>query len=167
MLISTDRKEKDMTALELLKEDHQEVINLIGELEAADDETEMEPRDTGNFNRLSEAIKLHSRMEEEIFYPAMEEFEETREQARAAFKEHQMVDHLLAQLATLSPSEDEFQETLAELRDAMERHIEEEEGELFPKAEELCGQSRLDEMERQMVWMKNNSRVRAATTRRR
>ncbi len=156
-----------MTALELLKEDHQELINLIGELETADDESETGPRDTENFNRLNQAIKLHSRMEEEVFYPAMEEFEETRELARAAFKEHQVVDHLLAQLETLSPSEDEFQETLSELRDAIERHIEEEEGELFPKAEELCGPSRLNEMERQMVWMKNNGRVRAATSRRR
>jgi len=156
-----------MTALELLKEDHQEVINLIGELETADDETETGPRDTENFNRLTQAIKLHARMEEEVFYPAMEEFEATRGLAHEAYKEHQMVDHLLAQLATLSPSDDEFQDTLAELRDAIERHIEEEEGELFPKTEELCGQSRLNEMERQMVWMKNNSRVRAATTRRR
>lgn len=156
-----------MTALELLKEDHQELINLIGELEAADDETETSPSGTENFNRLNEAIKLHIRMEEEVLYPAMEELEDTRELTREAFKEHQMVDHLLAQLSVLSPSEEEFQDTLSELRDAIERHIEEEEGELFPKAEELCGQNRLDEMGRQMVWMKNNSRVRAATSKRR
>ncbi len=155
-----------MTAVELLKEDHQELINLIGELEAADDETETGPRDTENFNRLNEAIKLHIRMEEEVFYPAMEELEETRDLTREAFKEHQMVDHLLAQLSTMSPNEEEFQDTLSELRDAIERHIEEEEGELFPKAEELCGQKRLNEMGQQMVWMKNNSRVRAATSRR-
>ena len=156
-----------MTAVELLKEDHQELINLIGELEAADDEAEASPRDTENFNRLNEVIKLHIRMEEEIFYPAMEELEETRELTREAFKEHQMVDHLLAQLSTMSPNVEEFQDTLAELRDAIERHIEEEEGELFPKAEELCGQKRLNEMGQQMVWMKNNSRVRAATSKRR
>jgi hemerythrin-like domain-containing protein len=155
-----------MTALELLKEDHQELINLIGELEAADDETEASPRDTENFNRLNAAIKLHIRMEEEVFYPAMEELEETRELMREAFKEHQMVDHLLAQLSTMSPGDEEFQDTLSELRDIVERHIEEEEGELFQKAEELCGPSRLDEMGRQMVWMKNNSRVRVATSRR-
>ena len=156
-----------MTALELLKEDHQEAINLIGELETADDEMGTDPRDTENFNRLNEALKLHTRMEEEIFYPAMEELEETRDLARAAYKERQMIDHLLAQLSTMSPSEEEFQDTLSELRDAIERHIEEEEGELFPKAEELCGQNRLNEMGRQMVWMKNNSRVRATTMRRR
>jgi hemerythrin-like domain-containing protein len=156
-----------MTALELLKEDHQEVINLIGELEAADDEAGTDPRDTENFNRLNETIKLHFRMEEEVFYPAMEEFEETLELAREVNKEHQAMDHLLARLSTMPPNDEEFQETLAELRDAFERHIEEEEGELFPKAEELCDPGRLNEMGGQMIGMKNNSQVRAATMRRR
>jgi hemerythrin-like domain-containing protein len=70
-------------------------------------------------------------------------------------------------LSTVPPNDEEFQDTLSELRDTFERHIEEEEGELFPKAEELCGRSRLNEMGQQMIWMKSNSQVRVASMRRR
>ncbi|HZS04221.1 MAG TPA: hemerythrin domain-containing protein [Blastocatellia bacterium] len=155
-----------MNAIELLKEDHQEVMRFIEELEGADDEAGTDPTDTETYNKLAQALKLHTRMEEEVFYPVMEGFSETREMIREAYKEHDQVDHLLAQLSTMAPNEEEFQDVLAELRDSIEHHVEEEEGELFPKAEELCGQERLNEMARQMEKMKN-SRTVAATMRQR
>lgn len=157
-----------MTAIELLKEDHQEAMRLIEELETAG-EVEGESADstdTETFNKLNQALRMHTRIEEDVFYPAMERFDQTRDLIRDAYQEHDKVDQLLAQLSTLAPDEEGFQNTLAELRDAIEHHVDEEEGELFPKAEELCDQKQLQEMGRQMEVMKNDSRVVAATMRR-
>jgi hemerythrin-like domain-containing protein len=62
---------------------------------------------------------------------------------------------------------EEFQATLAALRESVERHIDEEEHELFPIAEELCDPQRLEEMGRRMQEMKYSSRVKVAAIRRR
>ncbi len=156
-----------MNAIEILKEDHQMAMSLIAELETADDQAGTDPTQTETFNKLQQALKLHTRMEEEIFYPALESFAETKDMVGEAYKEHDQVDQLLAQLSALAPNEEDFQDTLAELRADIEHHVEEEENEMFPQAEELLGQTRLAEMGRQMQDMKDNTQQVAATMRRR
>ncbi|MCI0336492.1 MAG: hemerythrin domain-containing protein [Acidobacteria bacterium] len=153
-----------MKAIEMLKEDHREVLNLIGELEAAEFESdEFDIPDTNVFNQLHHALKLHTQMEEEIFYPEMEKFEETSEQVRRAYREHDQIDNLLAQLSLLLPYEEPFHELLAELRSSIEHHIEDEEGELFTRAEELCDLQKLEEMGQEMETIKNNARATVVT----
>lgn len=156
-----------MTAIELLKKDHQKAISLIEELETADDEVGMDPTYTETFNHLNELLKMHTRIEEDVFYPAMKEFDESRDLVREFQKEHKEVDLLLAQLSTMAPNVEEFQDILSEMWEILDRHIDEEENELFPMAERWCDESRLREMGRQMQEMKDNSRVEAATVRRR
>lgn len=156
-----------MNAIELLKEDHQMALSLVGELESADNQAGTDPTQTENFNKLHQALKLHTRMEEEIFYPALENFDETKDMIEEAYQEHEQVDQLLVQLSSQSPNEEEFQESLAELRSDLEHHIEEEETEIFPQAEQLLGKQRLEEMGRQMQMMKDNTKQVAATMKRR
>lgn len=156
-----------MNAIELLKDDHQMAMSLITELESADDQVGTDGSQTETFNKLHQALKLHTRMEEEIFYPALESFDETRDLVKEAYTEHDQVDQLLMQLSAQSPNEEEFQELLAELRSDIEHHVEEEEGEMFPQAEQLLGQQRLQEMGQQMQAMKSDGHQVAATMRRR
>lgn len=156
-----------MNAIELLKEDHQLAISLIDELETADDEAGTDPVQTENFNKLHQALIVHTRMEEEVFYPALENLDETRDMIKDADQEHEQVNQLLTQLSSQAPNEEEFQEALAELRSRLEDHIEEEENELFPQAEQLLGQQRLQEMGRQMQAIKGDSRQVEAAMRRR
>jgi hemerythrin-like domain-containing protein len=147
-------------AIELLKEDHQEIIRMIEELEVVDDESdEIAQAETGAFDELHYFLKLHTQIEEDIFYPALEKFDETRELVREAYRAHDRVDNFLAQLSLLLPDEEEFQEALSELRADIELHIEEEEGELFAKAEELCSPQKLEELGRQMEDIKNKART--------
>ncbi|MBI3653062.1 MAG: hemerythrin domain-containing protein [Acidobacteria bacterium] len=159
-----------MNAIELLKEDHRETLELLERLETLEDEMDaeddgIEVLPTELFNQLKAALTLHTQLEERIFYPALRAFAETREMIPEALAEHQAVDELLEEMAQLSPHEEEFQNKLEELREQVEHHIEEEEDEMFPKAEELCGQQRLDELGQQLQQMKQQ-RSQAATTRR-
>src|SRR5262247_1738320 len=101
-----------MNAIELLKEDHKEALNLIGKLEAADARQGTDPTYTQNFNRLKEAWKLHSKLEEEFLYPIMEEIEETFRLVDGAYWEHKKIDELLAQLSAQAPDQKEFRELL-------------------------------------------------------
>jgi hemerythrin-like domain-containing protein len=156
-----------MNSIEILKEDHQKALNLLSELETAVNEPETEPSDTENFNRLNEAIKLHSQIEEELFYPVMKDIKETRIIVERFYNQHKKIDKLLAHLSTIALNQEEFQEPLAELRRVLEIHIEEEEEELFPIAEEKLEQSRLNDIGRQILEMRDNSQTAAASMKRR
>jgi hemerythrin superfamily protein len=134
-----------MTATEILKQDHREAIGLFDRLEGtggSKDEL---------FNQLKDALKLHTKLEEKIFYPALENFDETRDLVKESYREHRKVDQLLAEI---NPAAGDFADELGELRRNVEHHVEEEEGEMFPKAERLLGGARLQEMGRQMEQMK-------------
>jgi hemerythrin-like domain-containing protein len=156
-----------MDATELLKNDHQKAVSLIGELEEADRQIGTVQTNTDVFNHLNELLTMHTLIEDEIFYPAMKEFDESRDLARTIRNGQKEFEKLLSHLSTMAPNVEEFQKTLAELRESVERHIDEEENELFPLAEELCDPQRLQEMGRRMHEMKYNSRAKVAAIRRR
>jgi iron-sulfur cluster repair protein YtfE (RIC family) len=156
-----------MNAIELLKKDHQEALGLIGKLESADERPGTDPTDTENFNRLNEALKLHSQIEEEFLYPVMEEIEETRGLVEEAYEEHEKVDELLARLSAKAPKQEEFQGLLAELRSSLENHIQKEEDELFPKVEENLDQGELDDLGARIQELKQSGHAAAAATKRR
>jgi hemerythrin-like domain-containing protein len=148
-----------MNVVELLREDHEEALQLIEELEGVDEKIATDPTDTENFNKLHQALRLHTEVEENFFYPVMEEFDEAKQLVEEAYQDHDRIDRLLTQLTTTAPNEAEFQETLAELRNNLEHHIEVEEGGLFPSAEELFEEVELEELGRQMEEMKSNHKL--------
>ncbi|HXG91677.1 MAG TPA: hemerythrin domain-containing protein [Blastocatellia bacterium] len=149
-----------MNAIELLKKDHKEATGLMDQIETAD-KGDRSAKDL--FMRLKHALTLHTQMEEQIFYPALRNHEETRDMIEESLKEHQEVDQILAEMTNLNPHNDDFIDKLSELRDAVEHHVDEEENEMFPKAEKVLGQSRLDEMGRQMQQMKQSKSATATT----
>jgi hypothetical protein len=63
-----------MDALELLKQDHQRVKKLFEQSERTKDTKQQKQM----FKEIKSELDLHTRIEETIFYPAMEEHEETR-----------------------------------------------------------------------------------------
>lgn len=156
-----------MNAIELLKQDHRQAAAMMQQLAGADQGGQgKNPQHTEIFNDLKQALTLHTQMEEQVFYPAMEEFDEAKHPIGEAYREHDQVDTLLDELSAHSPEQQEFQSKLQELRQAVEHHVEEEERDIFPLAQQLCDQQRLQEMGRQMEQMKQGQSV-AATNRRR
>jgi hemerythrin-like domain-containing protein len=133
-----------------LKQDHQEASSMMDQLESGDQQSMM-----GLFNRLKQALTLHTKMEETLLYPALQNNEQTGDMISEAYEEHQTVDEILAEMTGMAPSNGDFSMKLAELRENVEHHVEEEENELFPKAERILGQHRLEEMGNQMQQMKN------------
>jgi hemerythrin-like domain-containing protein len=158
-----------LNIVELLKEDHREAEELIERLEETDfdsDEEEFDIIESPDllFTQLKAALTLHTQVEEQILYPAMRKFEATADLIPEAMEEHQQVDQILEEMTALSATDQEFQARLEELKDSLAHHIEDEEDELFPKAEELCSAERLEEMGRQMQQLKQTRSKVAATT---
>jgi hemerythrin superfamily protein len=155
-----------MNATELLKQDHREVDSLIAELEGASDETAVAGAGsyTATFEKLKQSLTVHADAEEQILYPAMEQFDETEELTEEAYSEHDDVRMLLDEMTGLNPGDREFQDLLAQLKDSVQHHVEEEENEMFPRAEKLLGEETLETMGDEIEAMKTEAAAAAAGT---
>ena len=71
-----------MDAMSLLKEDHEKVKKILGELESTT-ERGVKTREE-LFTKVKEELVVHEAIEEEIFYPALKEHSKTKEIALEA-----------------------------------------------------------------------------------
>jgi iron-sulfur cluster repair protein YtfE (RIC family) len=135
---------KDNDALSLLKSDHEDVKKLFKELEAEEDQEAI-------FNQIKGALEVHAAIEEEIFYPAVKKArsEEVKEEVREAYEEHKQVKALLAAIAEISPDDESYWAKLKLLKEDVEHHVKEEEGEMFPDARKYL-RDKLEDLGAQM-----------------
>lgn len=134
-----------MDAFNLLKADHRKVEQLFNELESANGKAKL-----GVFNQIKTELELHAHIEEKFFYPALEEPEETHELTLEAYEEHDVVKKLLRQLGRAKTANAEWEAQAKELRENVEHHVQEEENELFKKANTALGQEEIAELGEQM-----------------
>ncbi len=135
-----------MDALELLKADHDTVRGLFAsfsDAKEADDSDRMSALQQQIFHEL----RLHTAIEEEVFYPEAEAVGgEVEELVKEATEEHHVVDLLMGEISPLSPDDDAFRSKMTVLIENVEHHAEEEETELFPQLREAFGDDRLQAM---------------------
>lgn len=151
-----------MNAIEMLIREHEEAANMFDELEnsnedqltTADENTTIVQARIDLFRKLKNALTLHTRAEEQVFYPALENFDETRDLITEAYREHGEVDQLLEEISGLNPTNEQWLDKIAELRESVEHHVSEEEDELFPQVEELFDEEQLQQLGAQMEAVK-------------
>lgn len=125
-----------MKATELLREDHEKLRDLIEKLRFARDKEELLPA-------VEKEIRIHSQLEEALFYPAVREVDGGW--VDAALDAHQQVEELLEDLIDAVEEKNEFDQKLTELEEHLHAHIEDEETKLFPQVEERLDEQ-LDEL---------------------
>ena len=138
-----------MNVLELLKEDHSNVKSLFEKFDRTDKSSQ--EKKTELFEKMRRELKLHSRAEEEIFYPALKALNgEGRRLVSEALKEHRDVDELLTQISRLKPCGKNFDDKMETLIENVDHHVQEEEGEIFRFAEGNCSEDQLEELGQQI-----------------
>ncbi len=130
-----------MNAFQLLKNDHKIVSGLFDQIESASGSAK-----TQLFTRLKSELDVHALVEEKIFYPALENKQESREITLEAYEEHKVVKDLLAELAKGSAADEEWDAKLKVLRENVDHHVEEEEGELFDKAGDVLSDEDIERL---------------------
>ena len=134
-----------MNVLELLKEDHSKLKSLFEKFDRTGKSSQ--EKKTELFEKMRRELKLHSRAEEEIFYPALKAFNgEGRRLVSEALKEHRDVDELLTQISRLKPCDKNFDDKMETLIENVDHHVQEEEGEIFRFAEENYSEDQLEEL---------------------
>lgn len=132
-----------MDALELLKQDHQAVKDLFEEAEAAEEQKDKEQI----FDEIKTELETHARIEETIFYPAMEKHRELKDMVRESIEEHKKTKTLLQAIDNLKTDSKEFEPKLRALMETVEHHAEEEEeAKLFPKVRQVLDEKALEQL---------------------
>ncbi|MGH7366026.1 MAG: hemerythrin domain-containing protein [Candidatus Rokuibacteriota bacterium] len=134
--------EKD--AIALLKEDHEKVRKLLGELEETTDKAVSKREKL--LTAIEQELTVHTRIEEEIFYPAFREAARKKDDAKLyyeAIEEHHVVDLVLPEIKGADVNSEQFAAKAKVLKDLVEHHAEEEETEMFPRARKLMDREEL------------------------
>ncbi len=121
-----------MDALQFLKDEHDEAKAVFSKLEEAKG-----AEASRLWEKLSSMLSLHEELEETYFYPRLREVSSTEDLILEGFQEHHVMDLLIGEISGLQPSAEEWQPKIKVLQENTEHHIEEEEGELFPKVRKI------------------------------
>jgi hemerythrin superfamily protein len=140
-----------MKATDLLKKQHRQVEKLFKEVEKTEDPKQRRKL----MEQIAADLKMHTQIEEEIFYPAVREVGTAKAEAMVdeAFEEHHVVDLVLAELPKVDPEDERFHAKMTVLSELVEHHVEEEEEEMFPMAEKKLGAERIKDLGQQLEQM--------------
>jgi hemerythrin superfamily protein len=116
--------------IEMLKEDHEKVQGLFEEFESAEGSEQEDIAATAIME-----LEVHAELEEKLIYPAIREQLDEDEKMNEALEEHHLVHILIKELKKLKPKDAVFQAKFKVLGELVKHHIEEEEGEMLPKAQ--------------------------------
>ena len=122
---------RDPLAAKLLKQDHREVEGWFDEYEQLDADAEK----LELFNQIALALKVHTKLEEEIFY-AEERGSVEDDLLDEAQVEHDGAKNLIAEIEAMKPSENLYDAKVKVLGEYIKHHVKEEEqpGGIFAQA---------------------------------
>ena len=133
-----------MDFFEVLKQDHQKVSDIFKQMEETTGKATTARQQL--LTQLKRELDLHAQIEETILYPVLKQAAETRELTTEAYEEHQEVKDLLAELEATPVEDEEWEAILAELKDTVEHHVDEEENEMFTQTREVLNEDQISDI---------------------
>jgi hypothetical protein len=148
-----------MDAITLLKEDHRRFKKL---LEQGDETTERAVKTRRELlDTIVAELKAHEKIEEEIFYPVLKQYDKAKDIVLEGYEEHHVADLIVEELRQTDVTDERWGAKFSVLKENIEHHIEEEEGEMFKKARAILDKAELMELGARMQEMKKRA-LRAA-----
>ena len=126
------RTKTTLDAIDLLKQDHDRVEKAFKDFERTDRQDAEACRQL--IETVCDELKVHTALEEEIFYPALREVLEDRDLLNEAAVEHETAEMLIEQLENMGSDDPNYFATFTVLGEYVRHHIKEEQGEMFPAA---------------------------------
>jgi hemerythrin superfamily protein len=146
----------------ILEADHRAVEKLFKDIQAASGS-----RRSSLVDKLVTELTLHMSIEESLVYPRVSAFD--KEMSQEAKAEHALAKKVMTDMRRLAPDEPGFDGALGMLQAGIEHHVQEEEGELFPKLRRELDQSELERLTDEVEAAKQRGRAprRASSSRKR
>jgi hemerythrin superfamily protein len=137
-----------MDIYQVIKQDHDLMRSILKKVDAT------EKKNIGKrdelFTPLKNELMMHQQVEEAVLYNALKDVEETRADALEAIAEHHLVNGLLEELALMPKDSDEWFAKFGVLKELVEHHMEEEEGDFFAAARKVLDRKQAAELGKQM-----------------
>lgn len=132
-----------------LKKDHDQVKETMTRIE------EMSSRASTSkvklFEEMRAALTAHLRAEEKVFYDALKREKSAHGSALEGYEEHHVADLLMREISRLPPGDERWTAKFTVLKENVEHHVEEEEGEIWAKAREVFDEARAQELGKAFV----------------
>jgi hemerythrin superfamily protein len=132
--VSHTKADPNEDAVTLLTADHAKVKKLFEEFEDLKEEASSAEDKSALVTQICNELKVHAQIEEEIFYPAVRRAIDDGDLMDEALVEHAGAKELIAQLEDMSPDDALYDAKVTVLGEQIQHHVNEEEGEMFPKA---------------------------------
>jgi hypothetical protein len=137
-----------MNALTLLEDDHRKMRRLLDELEKTT-ERGVKTREE-LYSTIKGELTIHEIIEEEIFYPALKEHPKAEDIVLEGYEEHHVVDLVMAELEGLPVDDESWGAKAKVMKENVEHHMEEEEGEMFKQARSVFDRGELEDLGERM-----------------
>lgn len=143
-----------MNALKLIKTDHDRLKAMLEEAVDTND-----PRRRSELlHHMRTDLVAHEEMEEEVFYPALRSDAKARDIVLERYEEHHVIDLILDEMFDVPEDDgDQWKAKMKVLKENIEHHIEQEEGETFKKARQALSEETLEDLGRKMQSVKDAS----------
>lgn len=133
---------------EYLKMDHQKVDNLFKQF----DDSKNEQRKKEIVALITKELMVHAHSEQETFYKVLAQFPESSDSALHGAKEHGDIE---AQIQKINQSKGkEWELAVLTLKELVQHHVKEEEGEVFKKAKKVLSKEQAIELKEKMHYLK-------------
>jgi predicted nucleic acid-binding protein len=144
-----------MNALTMLEDDHKKMRGLLDQLESTT-ERGVKTREE-LFASIKGELTIHEIIEEEIFYPALKSHPKAEDIVLEGYEEHHVVDLVMAELEDLPVDDESWGAKAKVMKENVEHHMEEEEGEMFKQARAVFDRQELEQLGERMAARKEQA----------
>ena len=139
-------------AITLLEADHRRMEDLLAQGEQTS--ARGAKKRTELLNTLTRELNAHELIEEKVLYPALQSHPEAKDIVLEGYQEHHVADLIVDELHGLARDDEQWGPKFKVLKENIEHHIQEEEGEMFRTARGLFSREQLQELGTTMARMK-------------
>ena len=151
-----------MDAIQMLKQEHEQAKKMFAEIEqaAADARGQL-------WKKLKPELKVHEQLEETALYVPVAREVGSKDAKLAEWEGHHReevgeLESMIQKIGELEPSDSKWMENVKKLRQTLEHHIQEEEGEVWPRIQRVWDQDKLARVGEQMATLKRQKMQQAA-----
>ncbi|MCF6157286.1 MAG: hemerythrin domain-containing protein [wastewater metagenome] len=137
--------EEKMDIFQMIKSDHKKVKDLFKKMKGKPKGgTRESPEDI--FPEIDKELHGHMEGEEKLFYSTLEKEDDLRETILKNYEEHGIAKKMLEDMDKMSKGDEKWMAKLSVLRDVVERHMKDEEGDMFKKARKVIKRDQAQEL---------------------
>ncbi|HVH55662.1 MAG TPA: hemerythrin domain-containing protein [Vicinamibacterales bacterium] len=143
------RRGAEPDAIELLEREHRRFEQLLKEGEETTEQARQTRR--GLLETLTRELNAHELMEERVLYPALQSHPQAHDIVLEGFEEHHVADLIVKELHEVATDDEQWGAKFKVLKENIEHHIEEEEGEMFRVARGVFSRDELRDLAARML----------------